>query len=61
MRAMYSLVLKAAAVAVLVTCASVRASEIDDRIESSSKKSYVFKTYLKDEHIKISPRMASSP
>jgi osmotically-inducible protein OsmY len=53
---MYSLVLKAAAVAVLVTCASVRASETDDRIESSFKKSYVYQTYLKDEHIKINSK-----
>jgi osmotically-inducible protein OsmY len=30
----------------------VRASETDDRIESSAKKSYVFKTYLKDDAIK---------
>ena len=32
---------------------SARASETDDRIESSAKKSYVFKTYLKDDAIKI--------
>ncbi len=31
---------------------SVRANETDDRIESSAKKSYVFKTYLKDDSIK---------
>ena len=31
---------------------SVRANETDDRIESSAKKSYVFKTYLKDDAIK---------
>lgn len=53
MRATYSLVLKVAAVAVLVTCVSVRASEIDARIESSARKSYVFKTYLKGDDIKI--------
>jgi len=29
------------------------ASETDDRIESSAKKSYVFKTYLKGDDIKI--------
>jgi len=34
----------------------VRASETDDRIESSFTKTYVYKTYLKDEHIKISSK-----
>ena len=38
--------------AMFVTSASLRASETDDRIESSAKKSYVFKTYLKDDSIK---------
>jgi hyperosmotically inducible protein len=43
--------------AVLVfTGGSVRASETDDRIDSSFKKTYVYKTYLKDEHIKISSK-----
>ena len=32
---------------------SARASETDDRIESSAKKSYVFKTYLKNDAIKV--------
>jgi osmotically-inducible protein OsmY len=32
--------------------ASVRASSTDSRIESSAEKSYVFKTYLKDDSIK---------
>jgi osmotically-inducible protein OsmY len=41
-----------AAGALLVTSASLRASETDDRIESAAKKSYVFKTYLKDDSIK---------
>jgi osmotically-inducible protein OsmY len=31
----------------------VQASDMDDRIESSAKESYVFKTYLKDDDIKI--------
>ncbi len=48
-----SLALLAAASALLVTSGSLRASETDDRIESSAKKSYVFKTYLKDDSIKI--------
>src|SRR5271169_1119737 len=43
--------------AVLVfTGGTVRASETDDRIDSSFKKTYVYKTYLKDEHIKISSK-----
>jgi osmotically-inducible protein OsmY len=43
--------------AVLVfTSGPVRASQTDDRIESSFKKTYVYKTYLKDEHIKISAK-----
>ena len=43
--------------AVLVfTSGPVRASETDDRIESAFKKTYVYKTYLKDEHIKISSK-----
>jgi hyperosmotically inducible periplasmic protein len=36
----------------LVSTAPLRASETDDRIESSAKKSYVFKTYLADDSIK---------
>ena len=41
-----------AASALLLTGSPLRASETDDRIESSAKKSYVFKTYLKDDSIK---------
>jgi hyperosmotically inducible protein len=36
----------------LVTSVTVLASATDDRIESAAKKSYVFKTYLKDDSIK---------
>jgi hyperosmotically inducible protein len=35
-----------------VANAPLRASETDDRIEAAAKKSYVFKTYLKDDAIK---------
>ena len=42
-----------AAVVLLVTSVPVHASTMDDRIESSARKSYVFKTYLKDDDIKI--------
>ena len=37
----------------LVTSAPLRASETDDRIESSAKKSHVFKTHLKDDAITL--------
>ena len=47
----YSKVLVAVTTAVLLTNASARASETDERIESSAKKSYVFKTYLKEDAI----------
>jgi osmotically-inducible protein OsmY len=38
--------------ALLTTSTSMRASDTDERIESSAAKSYVFKTYLKDDSIK---------
>jgi osmotically-inducible protein OsmY len=46
------LVLFGATSALLTTCASLQASDTDERIESSAAKSYVFKTYLKDDSIK---------
>ena len=52
MKSTYALVLFVAAGTMFVTSTSVRASETDDRIESSAKKSHVFKTYLKDDSIK---------
>src|ERR1039458_2554721 len=45
-----------AAGAVLVAAAPLRASETDDRIESSFNKSYAYKTYLKDDAIKTESR-----
>jgi hyperosmotically inducible periplasmic protein len=39
--------------AISVTSTSMQASTTDSRIESSAKKSYVFKTYLKDDSIKV--------
>ena len=42
-----------AASALLLAGAPLRASQTDDRIESSAKKSYVFKHYLTDDSIKI--------
>lgn len=47
-----SLALLIAAGALFVTNTSLRASDTDDRIESSAKKSYVFKTYLQGDSIK---------
>jgi hyperosmotically inducible protein len=47
----YSLVLVAATSAFFI-CNSPLRADTDDRIESSAKKSYVFKTYLKDDAIK---------
>src|SRR5208283_1136896 len=56
MRVRYSLALVAAVAALVGSSTPARASETDERIESSFKKSYVYKTYLKDEHIKISSK-----
>ena len=53
MKAIYSGALMVAAVAFLVISVPAYASKMDDRIESSAKKSHVFKTYLKDDDIKI--------
>jgi osmotically-inducible protein OsmY len=50
------LVLVVAVAALVGSSTPLRASETDDRVESSFKKSYVYKTYLKDEHIKISSK-----
>jgi osmotically-inducible protein OsmY len=51
MKSTYTLALLAATSALLVTSPSLRASSTDSRIESSAAKSYVFKTYLKDDSI----------
>src|ERR1019366_6072034 len=52
MKSSCSLALLAATSALLVTSAPLRAADTDSRIESSAAKSYVFKTYLKDDSIK---------
>jgi hyperosmotically inducible protein len=49
----FSATLLVAAAAMLLTSMPVLASKTDDRIESSAKKSYVFKTYLKSDDIKV--------
>ncbi len=48
----YLKILVAVMAVVLLASASLCASELDKRIESSAKQSYVFKTYLKDDTIK---------
>jgi len=52
MKSTYPLTLLMAAGALLVASAPLYASDTDSRIESSAAKSYVFKTYLKDDSIK---------
>jgi hyperosmotically inducible protein len=53
MKKLCSISLTVAVVALLIISVPVQASKMDDRIESSAKKSYIFKTYLKDDDIKI--------
>lgn len=53
MKPTYTIALLGAAVATLSYSVYSRASDTDDRIQSSAKESYVFKTYLKDDNIKI--------
>ena len=53
MKKICSISLLVAVVALLIISVPVQASKMDDRIESSAKKSYVFKTYLKGDDIKI--------
>jgi len=48
----YSLVFVAAAAALFVSSAPLRASETDERIESSFKNTYVSRVYLKDDEVK---------
>src|ERR1051326_993636 len=53
MKTKYPMTLVLAAALSLGTCALLHASETDNRIESAAKKSYVYQTYLKHDHIKI--------
>ena len=46
-------VLFVAAGALFLPCLSLRASEMDDRIESAASNSYVYKTYLKEDAVKV--------
>lgn len=54
MKTIYKLVvMMIAVVALLALSMPVQASKMDNRIESSAKKSYVFKTYLQADDIKV--------
>jgi hyperosmotically inducible protein len=52
MKPTHTFALMATVSTMLITSLPVRASDTDSRIESSAAKSYVFKTYLKDDSIK---------
>ena len=56
MKAIYSMSIMAAAVALLTFSVPVHASQMDSRIELSAKQSYVYKTYLQGDDIKIQSR-----
>lgn len=51
-KALYPLTFAAVMAAMFVTSAPLRASETDDKIESSFKQTYVYRTYLKDDAVK---------
>jgi hyperosmotically inducible periplasmic protein len=53
MKSMFPLTLAAVVSTMLITAAPLRAADTDSRIESSAAKSYTFKTYLKDDSIKV--------
>lgn len=52
MKTMFPLTLATIVSTMLITSSPLRAADTDDRIESSAAKSYVFKTYLKNDSIK---------
>jgi hyperosmotically inducible protein len=52
-KAIYSISLVVTAMALLMLSMPVQASEMDDRIESTARNSYVFKTFLQADDIKI--------
>jgi osmotically-inducible protein OsmY len=52
-KATCSLMITVAAATMIVTSMPLRASETDDRIESSFEKTYVYKTYLKDDAVEV--------
>ena len=56
LKTMKSMVFSAAAAGLLFASGSLVASESDDKIESSFQKTYVYKTYLKDDSVKIASK-----
>ena len=56
MKVKYSMSIMLAAVALLVLSGPLHAANMDSRIELSAKQSYVFKTYLQGDDIKIQSR-----
>ncbi|MCX5793707.1 MAG: BON domain-containing protein [Elusimicrobia bacterium] len=54
MKAIYFISLLAAAAVLLALSVPARASKMDSRIELAAKQSYVFRTYLQDDDIKVS-------
>src|SRR5512133_1028239 len=50
--AMYPLAFAVVAAAMIVTSTPLRASDNDDKIEASFKKTFVYQTYLKDDSVK---------
>jgi len=56
MKAIYYISLIVVAVVLLAFSVLVNASQMDDRIESTARKSYVFKTFLQGDDIKIESR-----
>lgn len=53
MKAIYSIPMIMAAIFMLAFSVSAHAGKMDSRIESSAKKSYVFKTYLKGDDVNV--------
>lgn len=56
MNTSYKRILMMTAAAILAVNTTIHASETDDRIESSAKESYVFKTYLANDDIKATSK-----
>ena len=52
-KTMYHLAMTVTLTSMFFVCVPLFASETDDRIEASAQQSYVFKTYLKDNDIKV--------
>jgi osmotically-inducible protein OsmY len=53
MKSIFPLTLAAVVSTMLISSAPLRAADTDSRIESSAAKSYTFKTYLKDDSVKV--------